>query len=444
MLALCDLVFLALAELVVIVAPQFKYVLRELIGDSCERVPTPYLVVPLQPVVDLLQHLVYAVAVLHHQDLVQGRELDWRLARLLAYLVQRLEHRVEQVEEMRLGDKFGPMRGDQKISSPEKLALLVVSPLVVLYELQHVVHVEALLELDLVLALDFAYDTNKVQEGVLLVDVAWLDLAGEVLVKNFLDEGVANVVELLKQLLDQVLGEEVDGAVVLQVVLQQELLVLVLDEILWVVLPGAEIDLRQEPLRDELQDFPCAVLPVLLVFVLRVRDGCLQHLSVELAGHGYLGLQILELDRGYEDADAVRVSRGVVLAPLVVNVDIHYFECGAECQFLNSQRVYLAAEQDFSQSLQVLIERVEHEQGLKSLQIRQSLQESLHLTDKDLLELLLLGAVRHVVDLLAALYEHLELLYQVGYFLDVAIILGLRHKVVDAEATCHDEHEALV
>ena len=122
------------------------------------------------------------------------------------------------------------------------------------------------------------------------MDVAWLDLAGEVLVKNFLDEGVANVVEPLKQLLDQVLGEEVDGAVVLQVVLQQELLVLVLDEILWVVLPGAEIDLRQEPLRDELQDFPCAVLPVLLVFVLRVRDGCLQHLSVELAGHGYLGL----------------------------------------------------------------------------------------------------------------------------------------------------------
>ena len=78
------------------------------------------------------------------------------------------------------------------------------------------------------------------------------------------------------------------------------------------------------------------------------------------------------------------------------------------------------------------------------MQIRQSLQERLHLTDKDLLELLLLGAVGHVVDLLAALYEHLELLNQVSYLLDVAIILGLLHEVVDAEATRHDEHEALV
>ena len=34
------------------------------------------------------------------------------------------------------------------------------------------------------------------------MDVAWLDLGGEVLVENLLDEGVANVVELLEQLLD--------------------------------------------------------------------------------------------------------------------------------------------------------------------------------------------------------------------------------------------------
>ena len=70
------------------------------------------MVVPLQPIVDLLQHLVYAVAVLHHQDLVQRRELDRCRARLLADLVERLEHRVEQVEEMWLGDKLGPVRGD--------------------------------------------------------------------------------------------------------------------------------------------------------------------------------------------------------------------------------------------------------------------------------------------------------------------------------------------
>ena len=30
------------------------------------------------------------------------------------------------------------------------------------------------------------------------MDVAWLDLGGEVLVENLLDEGVANVVELLE------------------------------------------------------------------------------------------------------------------------------------------------------------------------------------------------------------------------------------------------------
>ena len=94
---------------------------------------------------------------------------------------------------------------------------------------------------------------------------------------------------------------------------------------------------------------------VLLIFVLRVWNRRFQHLPVKLAGHGDLGLQILELDRRYEDTDAVRVSRGVVLAPLVVNVDIDHFERSAERQFLNSQRVYLATEQDFSQDLKVLI-----------------------------------------------------------------------------------------
>ena len=228
---------------------------------------------------------------------------------------------------MRLRHKFGPVGRNKEVSPSKNLALLIVSPFVLLNELQHVVHIKTLLELDLVLALHFAYDTNEVQEGIFLVDVGWLDLVGEVLVENLLDEGVANVVELLKQLLDQVLRQEVYGAIVLEVVLKQELLVLVLDKVLWVVLPGAQVDLREEPLRDQLQDFPGSVLSVLLIFILRVWNRRFQHLPVKLAGHGDLGLKVLELDRRDQDTDAVRVPRGIVLAALVVDVDVDDFEC---------------------------------------------------------------------------------------------------------------------
>ena len=129
-----------------------------------------------------------------------------------------------------------------------------------------------------------------------------------------------------------------------------------LDEVLWVVLPGAQVDLGKEPLGDQLQDFPGPVLPVLLVFILGVRNRSLEHLAIELAGHGDLGLEVLELDGGDQDTDAVRVPGGIVLAALVVDVDVYHFECRTKGQFLNSQRVYLAAEQDFRQRLEVLIQ----------------------------------------------------------------------------------------
>ena len=71
----------------------------------------------------------------------------------------------------------------------------------------------------------------------------WFQLLCEVLIQDFLHEGVADVVELLEQLLNQVLGKKIDGAVVLEVVLEQELLIFVLNEVFGVVLPRAEIDL---------------------------------------------------------------------------------------------------------------------------------------------------------------------------------------------------------
>ena len=74
------------------------------------------------------------------------------------------------------------MRRNKQVSPSEDLALLIVSPLVMLYELEHVVHIETFLQFDFVLTLYFAYDPNQIQEGIFFVDVGWLDLVGEVLV----------------------------------------------------------------------------------------------------------------------------------------------------------------------------------------------------------------------------------------------------------------------
>lgn len=103
-----------------------------------------------------------------------------------------------------------------------------------------------------------------------------------------------------------------------------------LDEVLWVVLPGAQVDLGEEPLGDQLEDFPGPVLPVLFIFILGVRNRSFEHLAVELASHSDLGLKVLELDWGDQDTDAVGVPRGIVLAALVVDVDIDHFECGTQ------------------------------------------------------------------------------------------------------------------
>ena len=68
-------------------------------------------------------------------------------------------------------------------------------------------------------------------------------MLSEILIKDFLDQWVANVVKLLKKLFDQVLGEKVNRAIVLKVILEEELLVFMFYEIFGVTLPRTEIDL---------------------------------------------------------------------------------------------------------------------------------------------------------------------------------------------------------
>ena len=61
-----------------------------------------------------------------------------------------------------------------------------------------------------------------------------------------------------------------------------------------------------------------------------------------------------------------------------------------------------------------------------------------------MVELLLFGEILHVRDLLGAVDEHFEFLNHIGHFLDVAVVLGLLHQVVDAEAAAHDVEQKLV
>lgn len=61
--------------------------------------------------------------------------------------------------------------------------------------------------------------------------------AREVLVEYFLDKRIASWVELIQELFNQVESQQVDAAVGLQVVLQQEMLVFVFNKILGIILP---------------------------------------------------------------------------------------------------------------------------------------------------------------------------------------------------------------
>jgi hypothetical protein len=54
--------------------------------------------------------------------------------------------------------------------------------------------------------LDFAHNTNEIQQSIFdsIIDLV-LESASEVLVKDFLDKWIANIIKVLQQLLDQVL-----------------------------------------------------------------------------------------------------------------------------------------------------------------------------------------------------------------------------------------------
>ena len=172
-----------------------------------------------------------------------------------------------------------------------------VTPLVCLDELEDKIYVQTLFELDLELFLDFADNSNQIEKGIFNLHTLRRDLPVEVLVEYFLHERVASRVKLLQELLDQVLGEQVERAIILQVVFEQELLVFVLDEVFGVALPRAQIHLRQEVLGDELEDPPCTVLPRLLLHQIARRNGHVHDLPVQVACLDNLRLEVLEFDR---------------------------------------------------------------------------------------------------------------------------------------------------
>ena len=124
------------------------------------------------------------------------------------------------------------------------------------------------------------------------------------------------------------LGEQVQRAVVLQVILQQELLVLVLDEILGVALPRAQIDLRKEVLRHQLEYLARPVLSALLFGEIAVWDRNLKYLTIKFTSLCDLRLQVLELDRRDKDTNTVGVASCIALAPLVEAVDVDDLEGG--------------------------------------------------------------------------------------------------------------------
>jgi hypothetical protein len=54
--------------------------------------------------------------------------------------------------------------------------------------------------------LNFAHNTNEIQQSIFdsIIDLV-LESASKVLVKDFLDKWIANIIKVLQQLLDQVL-----------------------------------------------------------------------------------------------------------------------------------------------------------------------------------------------------------------------------------------------
>jgi flagellar biosynthesis/type III secretory pathway protein FliH len=59
--------------------------------------------------------------------------------------------------------------------------------------------------------LNFAHNTNEIQQSIFdsIIDLV-LESASKVLVKDFLDKWIANIIKVLQQLLNQVLCKQID------------------------------------------------------------------------------------------------------------------------------------------------------------------------------------------------------------------------------------------
>lgn len=167
-------------------------------------------------------------------------------------------------------------------------------------------------------------------------------------------------------------------------------------------------------------------------------------MSVKLAGLGDLRLQVLKLNRRYENADAIGVASCVLSTTLVEAVNIDDFEGGDKGKFFNTGRVDLVAVEDSGQNLQVLVQRVEHEEGLVRLQRAEVLQEGFYLRDQDFSVLLFVATVWRTGTEFGAGDKQFELLNEVsdGFYKLVAFRLG--DQIVNGEAATDDIHETFV
>ena len=110
------------------------------------------LVCPLQPVVDLFEELVDAVAVLVDQYLVQ-RQFG------LSDFIETQQHGLEDLVEIYLRQDFGPVGNDQQVPALEN----GVVPFALPYEFEYVADIEPLLLHDFILPLDFAHNAHQVK-----------------------------------------------------------------------------------------------------------------------------------------------------------------------------------------------------------------------------------------------------------------------------------------
>jgi len=272
--------------------------------------------------------------------------------------------------------------------------------------------------------LDFANDSNEVKKGVFDLDRSNLELPREVLVQDFLHKRVASCIELLKKFLNQVQSQQVNAAVGFEVVLEKIVFVFVLDEVLWIILPAVEVDLRQEPVSHKLKNFPCSILPRLLQLNFRINNRCLKNVDVLFSCDSNLRLEIFEFDRGDQNATLLGVAAIIFIAE-IVDRGVDYSVNSDQAELVETHGVDLRLEKHAGEHLDVSVERAVHQQALGMLYTRQMLQKSLDLSNQHLVVLFLLRRCRCLRNLFNALYVELQFRDQVTHDLHIAVVLRL-------------------